>query len=193
MGLKKCMADECLLKRKTSQGTIVDCVYIDDTLCAGDNDAIEEFKDEINNHFSIKESGKIREYVGYKVKKIGKRSLILYQIDLISKIEKNLGEAVEEMQRYGIPTGNGEHIERPDENELTINKDEQKRHRSGVGMLLDLVKFFMPDISNLVRELSKVINGATPAYVKSMLRTIKFVMDTKQRVLNLDLREQEGS
>ena len=37
------------------------------------------------------------------------------------------------------------------------------------------------------------MDGATPAHMKSMLRTIKFVMDTRQRVLNFDLREQEGN
>ena len=60
-------------------------------------------------------------------------------------------------------------------------------------MLLYLVKFSRSDISNAVRELSKVMDGATPAHMKSMLRTIKFVMDTRQRVLSFDLREQEGN
>ena len=32
MGFKKCMADECLLMRKTNQGTVVLCVYIDGKL-----------------------------------------------------------------------------------------------------------------------------------------------------------------
>ena len=50
MGFKKCTADKCLLMRKTSQGTVVVCVYIDDTLCAGDKGAIREFKDDIKNY-----------------------------------------------------------------------------------------------------------------------------------------------
>ena len=59
-------------------------------------------------------------------------------------------------------------------------------------MLLYLVKFSRSDISNTVRELSKVVVEVTPAHMKNMLRTIKFIMDTKQRVLSFDLKEQEG-
>ena len=77
-----------------------------------------------------------------------------------------------------MPAGNGEHIKRPNENEPKINHEDQKKYRSGIGMLLYLVKFSRPNISNAVRELSKVMDGATPAHMKNMLMTIKFIMDT---------------
>ena len=97
------------------------------------------------------------------------------------------------MQEYEMPAGSGKCIQRPYENEPKISPEEQRKYRSGVGILLYLVKFSRPNISNAVRELSKVIDGATPAHMKSMLRSIKFVMVTRQRVLSFDLREQEGS
>ena len=70
MGFRKFMVYECLLMRKTSQGTMVVCVcvYIDDTLCTGNKRAIQEFKDEIKNHFAIKEEGEMKEFIGCKVK-----------------------------------------------------------------------------------------------------------------------------
>jgi hypothetical protein len=49
----------------------------------------------------------------------------------------------------------------------------------GVGMLLYLVKDSGPDISNSVRELSMVAYGATEAYFKALLRTIKYVLKKK--------------
>ena len=60
MAFKKCMVDKCLLLRKTSQVTVVIYVYIDDTLCTGNKDAIQEFKDEIKNYFAIKEEGEMK-------------------------------------------------------------------------------------------------------------------------------------
>ena len=129
-------------------------VYTDDTLCTGDKNAIQEFKDEIKTHFAIKEEGEMREYVGCKVKKKGKKSLIFYQDDLINKIEKNFGEFTKNMHEYAMLAGNGEHIKRHDENEPKINHEDQKKYRSGIGMLLYLVKFSRPDISNALRELS---------------------------------------
>ena len=56
--------------RGGNQGTVVVCVYIDDTLCMGNNKrAIQDFKGEIKHHFAIKEEGETKEYIGCKVKK----------------------------------------------------------------------------------------------------------------------------
>ena len=62
--------------RETDKGTVVVCVYIDDVLCTGDIDAIEEFKKDPKQHFSIKEEGEMDEYVGYKVQRTGANSLM---------------------------------------------------------------------------------------------------------------------
>ena len=193
MGFAKCMADECLLCRTTEKGMIVVCVYIDDTLCVGKTEAIQEFKDEIKQHFAIKEEGEMREYVGCKVKRTGEKSLIMYQDDLINKIDRIFGEKAIKLQIYGMPAGTGEHIKRPDNEETLIEKAEQSLFRSGVGLLLYLVKFSRPDLSNAVRELSKVMDGATPAHMKKLMRAIKYVLDTKERVLNFEVKKQEGS
>ena len=74
-----------------------------------------------------------------------------------------------------------------------MERSEQTTYRRGVGLLLYLVKFSRPDISNAVRELSNVMDGATIGNMKSMLRTIKYVLDTRNRVLSYDTRDQEGS
>lgn len=87
-----------------------------------------------------------------------------------------------------MPAGAGEHIMRPGESDPKISKEDQRLYRSGVGLLLYLVKFSRPDISKLVRELSKVMDGATQSNMKSLLRTIKFMLDTRQIILSFDLR-----
>ena len=53
-------------------------------------------------------------------------------------------------------------------------------------MLLYLVKHSRPDIANAVRELSKVLDGASPAAFKEMHRVIKYVLDTKTMGLKLE-------
>jgi hypothetical protein len=47
-----------------------------------------------------------------------------------------------------------------------------------------LVKHSRPEISNAVRDLTKV-DGVTPAHWKAMLRVIKYVIDTKMLALKL--------
>ena len=98
MGFDKCLSDECLLKKETKRGTIIVCVYIDDTLYVGDQGAINEFKQEISLYFAIKEEGEMKEYVGCKVERRGRDNLIMFQDDLINKIEKIFGDKVKNMQ-----------------------------------------------------------------------------------------------
>ena len=54
MHFEKCAGDECLLMRQKDVGTVVICVYIDDTLCAGDKMALENFKEELSAFFATK-------------------------------------------------------------------------------------------------------------------------------------------
>jgi hypothetical protein len=53
-------------------------------------------------------------------------------------------------------------------------------------MLLYLVKHSRPDIANVVRELSKCMDGATPAANKELKRVIKFVLDTRNYGLKIE-------
>jgi hypothetical protein len=55
----------------------------------------------------------------------------------------------------------------------------------GVGILLHLVKHLRPDISNSVRDLSKVADGAIEGYFTALLRTLKYVLGTEDHGLLL--------
>ena len=57
-------------------------------------------------------------------------------------------------------------------------------------MLLYLVKYSRPDLSNAVRELSKVNDGATKEHVDNLLHVIKFAVDTKNKVIVYKLSRQ---
>jgi hypothetical protein len=77
--------------------------------------------------------------------------------------------------------GTGTSIERPEEEDVKLDQYQQKEFRSGVGALLFLIKHSRPDISNAVRELSRVMDGATQDHMKILHRVIKFVLNTKKR------------
>ena len=49
--------------------------------------------------------------------------------------------------------------------------------------MLFLVNFSCLDISNSVRELAKVNDGAINEHFKQMLRAVKFVLDTRKKAL----------
>jgi hypothetical protein len=76
-------------------------------------------------------------------------------------------------------------VTRPADENVKIGIDDQRLFRSGVGMLLYLVKHSRPDLSNAVRESSKVMDGATNEHMKTLYRVIKFVLNTRDRGINI--------
>lgn len=64
--------------------------------------------------------------------------------------------------------------------EVSILQEGHKLHRSGIGLLLYLVKYSRLDVTNPVRELSKVMDSPEPASFKGMLRVIKYVLNTNE-------------
>ncbi len=64
------------------------------------------------------------------------------------------------MRSYATPGTPGKIMIRKKYEVQLILKEDQKLYRSGMGMLLYLVKHSRPDIVNPVRELSKVLYGA---------------------------------
>ena len=60
-----------------------------------------------------------------------------------------------------------------------------------LGCYYILVKHSRPDIANAVRELSKALDGTSPAAYKELLRVTKYVMDTKTLSLKLQPRKED--
>jgi hypothetical protein len=103
----------------------------------------------------------------------------LGQPHLISNLESKFGKDMKKLCEYKTPGTPNLKMVRNTDDKLALLKEKQSLYRSGVGMLLYLVKYLRPDIANAVRELSKVLDGSSEASFKEMLRVIKYVLDTK--------------
>jgi hypothetical protein len=79
----------------------------------------------------------------------------------------------------------GLNLIKTDDEELRLSKELHARYRTGVGMLLFLIKHSRPDLCNATRELSKCLDGPNEAAYKEMLRVIKYVMDTASKGLKI--------
>ena len=176
MKFKKCLNDPCLLMKENENGVIIICLYIDDTLCVGNAEAIRKFKKEIKKYFVTKEEGFATEYVGCMIKR-AKGRIYSHQSDLIKKIERHFGKELENIRDYKTPATPGQGTVRVNENDVCLTDREQFKYRSAVGMMLFLVKYSSTDISNSVRELSKANNKANYAHYKQMLRFVKYVIN----------------
>jgi hypothetical protein len=180
-------ADSCLLKRKDENGTVLICVYVGDCLLTGDRMAIDIAMKDIEETFETRRLGPLHEYIGCTFLDMKDGPLKMIQPDMIKKLESSFGDKVEYIYDASTPLGPGTTIVRPGDDDERIDQEEQREYRSGVGMVLYLVKHSRRDISNAARELSKVMDGAIREHVKLLYRVIKFVLVTKHRGIHIKL------
>ncbi len=83
------------------------------------------------------------------------------------------------------------HIIQCSKEETVLTKEERKVFKSGVGLLLCLLKHLCLGLSNSVQELSKVMDRANGAHKKSLYRVISFIKETQQQLLLPEPKNEE--
>jgi len=137
-----------------------------------------------NEGFDLTLDGSLDDYLSCEISIDRKKNIAwIHQPHSITKLVKKFGEHTKNLQVYktpGIP-GLGT-LRNP---KSVVDSEKQKINRSGVDMLLYLVKYSRPDIANAVRKLSKALDSPSPAAYREMLRVIKFVIDTKNLAIKV--------
>ena len=161
-------------------------IYVDDGGIFSTKEDIDEIIEALGQDFKVKYLGKLEHFVGcHMTENYKKDTLWIHQPKLLKHLEEDFSKYITTNKVFMTPASPRTTILRPQEGDNKISPAEQTIFRSGVGMLLYLVKHSRPDISNAVRELSKVADGATPGHWKSLIRLIKFVIDTKDYKLKI--------
>jgi hypothetical protein len=103
----------------------------------------------------------------------------------VRKIETMFGKEVSKKQVYWTPGTQGLGLVKVQSEDKKVSPEKHSRYRTGVGMLLNLIKHSRPDVANAVRELSKVLDEPNESTYKQMLRAIKYALDTKGQGLRI--------
>ena len=192
IGFEGGIADPCLMVRRNKDGVCFAAIWVDDTLLVGDKKAIESTIEDLKKKgFTLKVENDLDDYLSCEIKidRKQKRAWI-HQPHLIKKLRDKFWKIVKDMPTYVTPGTPHQVIVR--KTEWKITPEEQATYRSGVGMLLFLIKHSRPDIANAVRELTKVLDGASPAAFKEMKRVIKYVLDTEKLALKIQPKVTNG-
>ena len=148
-------------------------LHVDDCYAVGHPKAIDDAISQVSKHFKLKIEEKMSDYLSCEIRfNKEKTKARIGQPHLLKSLEKKFGDKVKQNQTYKTPGTPGKGVIRPKEGDTTISEELQSEYRSGVGMLLYLVKHSRPDISNPVGELSKCMSGATEAAHKELMRVI---------------------
>jgi len=162
--------------------------HVDDCYVIGDKEAVDEFIDQIKStNVTVKLEWGLKDCLSCEVAfNQQKTKAWTGQPHMVKKLENKFGKEVSGLQKHKTPGTPGVGISGPKEGDLTLDADRQANYRSGTGMLLYLVKHSRPDIANAVRELSKMMDYATPAAEKEMHRVTKYVLDTRHLGLKVE-------
>ena len=145
---------------------------------------------ELSAEFNIKGMGPLKHFVGcHIIENETKDTVWIHQPKLLADLKQKFGKQVAGERVFNTPAAPRTMIMRPQEGDKLISPEMQTIFRSGVGMLLCLVKHSRPEISNAVRELTKVVDGATPGHWKAMNRAIKYVIDTEN--FKIETKQEE--
>jgi hypothetical protein len=136
-------------------------IYVNDCLIIGKESSISNLLEELKKHeFNLKIEKDMVEYLSCHIVESKKEAkLTMIQPHLLIRLTQKFGEEIKKMKKDLTPSTPRFKIQRSTDDLEVINDDLQRKYRSEVGMLLYLTKYSRPDISNIVRELSKCMNG----------------------------------
>jgi hypothetical protein len=121
-------------------------LYVDDGGIFGTEDEILRVLTELKKEFVIKSLGKLEHFVGCHIienkqsKNETKKGLKIHQPKLLNNLKKHFGKLVSKVRSYKTPAAPKTVIMRPKPGDPIILEEDQTKFRSGVGMLLYLVK-----------------------------------------------------
>jgi len=149
LGFKPCESDPCLMYRVNENGLCIILMYVDDNLIVGSNKSIDQVTEEIKNVFNVTVSPEAMEYLGCEIHAAKSNTCgWIGQPHLYKNLERKFGSIVKTQCTTETPRTPGFHVVRNIPNAAYITDEDQKLYKSGVGMLLCLVKHSRPDLSN---------------------------------------------
>jgi hypothetical protein len=143
IGFKGNKSDLCLSSKRTQYGVIMIGIYVDDFLVIGKRDKIDELIVALNTSgFNLKFENNLTDYLSCQlIENAELKEILILQPHLINNLEAKFGDEVKSKRVYKTPETPRFKIVCPDNDDDMIEPNLQSRYRSGVGILLYLIKY----------------------------------------------------
>ena len=165
--------DYCLYVNNTNKDPIYILVFIDDLLiCCKNNKIIDEIKESLMKRFSMKDLGKVGNYIGIDIDYSKDRSkMALSQTKYIESLAVKYN--LENAKLYDTPMEANLKLEQASE------IDESIKYRNLIGELLYISTGTRPDITYPVNYLSRYQSCYEATHYKYAMRILKYLYKTK--------------
>jgi len=164
-------------------------LYVDDILITGELCEVEDFTKKFGEKYKSRVFDEVNDFIGCElVWNSDKSKVILHQSGMIEKMDGKVKPYLDKynIKKRNVPMTKGTSITQVKENEEEMSAGMQKLYRSCVGSLLYIVKHSRPDLSNTVRELSKVNKRGKVVDFINMLQCCKFLFSTRNLGIQIE-------
>jgi Reverse transcriptase (RNA-dependent DNA polymerase) len=179
LGFTRSIADPCLYFKWTDKGLCLWLSWVDDCLMMGPEEEIQKVRRGILSHFECDDVGEMKEYVGCKVDRTP-GCIKLTQPVLVKSLE----------DEFELPNGRAPRVPAEPNTVLPFIEDDNMMpsnhmtyYRSGVGKMINLVRWCRADCWNAVRDLTRHMSKATGRHITAMHRVMKFILATRDKGL----------
>ncbi len=184
MGFQPSISDPCLFLGRKKKGHWI-LVYVDDLLImAPDAEALQEIKNQLHQHFPLKDLGPVTMFLGMEVNRNREaKELTLHQGRYIQDLEKRF--AAYDLKRFATPLAVNHKLTAAEEGEERLDGDE--RYPELVGCLMYLMICTRPDIAHTLSVLGRFVAPGRHAgrHWKAALRVLGYVLETADMRLTL--------
>lgn len=177
--------DLCLYIKKDGDNYIYISTHVDDTVATATNDELlDQFENEMNKHFKMKNLGDLKYYLGIQFERDGNGIFGMYQQKYIdNKLhEFNLADAKDSK----VPMNAG-YLKQITEEEPF---DDNEIYRKAIGSLLYLSTNTRPDIAVSTSILARRVSNPRQSDWNQVKRVFRYLKATKNLKLKLGSKEE---
>lgn len=172
-GFQRCATEPCLYYRTDGEKLILLLVYVDDVICAtNDENSKCDLFERLNKEYGLKDQGLLTDYLGVEIQQ-SEESVFIAQRKYANDILEKFGYVG--ANKCGNPMETNAHLTpATDEESVDVSFD----YRGALGSLMYLATGTRPDLAYALGQLSRFVSKPTMKHVGALKRVLRYLIGT---------------
>lgn len=182
MGYKQAFHDCCTYHRVQNGSPVYVGVHVDDSLCVGKREHLEELKAQLKARFDITVSDQPDTYLGCSVQRREDGAFLLTQPAKLHRLFESTGlQDANPVQTPMIPRSA---VRESNDDEL-LNEEDHDMFRRCVGQIRHICTTYRFDVASTLNELSRHMHEPTRKHQRQLKHLIRYLKGTEEQPLVL--------
>ncbi|KAE9007452.1 hypothetical protein PR001_g16969 [Phytophthora rubi] len=181
-GFKSCDADQCVYVKRSRNGYVYVCLYVDDMIIAAKTSGeIREVKNALKNAFKMKDLGAATFILGMEIDHdTDAGTLMTKQTRYIDDVVERFGQ--QSAKPVDNPCASGMKLSKTQSPGTVEDRAEMQSrpYRSLIGCLLYITTCIRPDIAYLVTQLSRCLENPGLQHWRAAIRVLRYLKTTRE-------------